>query len=192
MNPDTNPQEITSSNPLQAMQAGEQNICEIKRHPIGIFYVYFGVGLLIAVIAYVALVILPTLAGGQMTIWGYLILLVMSVLGVAFAFFTQIIYWGNRWIITSDSITQIEQTGLFAKQSSQLSLENIEDVSSIKNGIMAHIFNYGSLKAQTAGEHGKFMITYCPNPDSYARQILNAREQFLAKESSQHQSAPSA
>jgi hypothetical protein len=88
------------------------------------------------------------------------------------------LYWGNSWVVTTDSITQVNQTGLFTRQSSQLSLANLEDVTAEQNGILAHAFNYGLLKAETAGEHSKFSFYYCPNPNLYAQQILHAREQF--------------
>lgn len=55
---------------------------------------------------------------------------------------------------------------------------NLEDVTTEKTGIFPHMFNYGVLKCETAGERSKFMFSYCPNPDYYAQQILDARERF--------------
>jgi hypothetical protein len=113
---------------------------------------------------------------------GAVVLLVTAILGLGFAFISNIVYWGNRWVVTSDSITQVQQTSLFNKQSSQLSLENLEDVTSEQNGILTHMFNYGVIKAETAGERSKFMFRYCPNPNFYAQQILAARERFMQAE----------
>jgi hypothetical protein len=79
-------------------------------------------------------------------------------------------------VVTSDSLTQISQTSLFNRQSSQLALVNIEDVTAEQNGILAHMFNYGVIRVETAGERSKFVFTYCPNPNFYAQQILQARE----------------
>jgi hypothetical protein len=58
----------------------------------------------------------------------------------------------------------------------------LEDVTSEKNGILTHIFNYGVIKAETAGERSKFVFLYCPNPDFYAKQILATRERFMQSE----------
>src|SRR6202011_6093270 len=88
------------------------------------------------------------------------------------------IYWGNSWIVTSDSVTQVSQTSLFKRQSSQLSLIHLEDVTAEQNGVLAHMFNYGLLRVETAGERSKFTFTFCPNPNFYAREILAAREAF--------------
>lgn len=195
MNPDTNPHDIQPHNPLQAHQPGEQIVCEIKRHPFGVIVIYLGVGFVLALLTFLIVNVLPGLSTSSqegLNALGSMILIVTAVLGVGFAFVNQIVYWGNRWIVTSDSITQVQQTGLFSKQASQLSLENLEDVTAVKKGIMAHVLNYGTLNAETAGERSKFSITYCPNPEEYARKILNARELFMLKEDSrQHQADPS-
>lgn len=86
---------------------------------------------------------------------------------------------GNSWTLTNDSLTQVTQSNLFDRESSQLSLHNLEDISSEQNGFFPHLFNYGLIKAETAGEKSKFVFNFCPNPNFYARQILAARENFL-------------
>jgi hypothetical protein len=173
-------------NPLSAMQPGEQIIAEIKRHPIGILGVYFMVGFVLVILALFIFGLAPSIFSDadRNTILsvGAVILLVAAVLGLAFAFISNIVYWGNRWVVTSDSITQVQQTSLFNKQSSQLSLENLEDVTAEQNGILTHIFNYGVIKAETAGERSKFVFRFCPNPTFYAKQILSARERFMQTE----------
>jgi uncharacterized membrane protein YdbT with pleckstrin-like domain len=169
-------------NPLSVMQPGERTICEIKRHPIGLLSIYAVVGFMLLLLALVIFAIAPSLFSdtdrNQVMSIGAVVLLLAAVLGVTFAFISNIVYWGNRWIVTSDSITQVQQSSLFNKQHSQLSLANLEDVTVEKNGILPHLFNYGVIKAETAGERSKFTFPYCPNPDLYAQQILNARERF--------------
>ena len=163
------------------MQPGEQVICEIKRHPIGIIGIYIATGVLLVFLAVIAFVVIPHSSSSNraaMLVLAMLVFLVAAVLGLIFTFISSNIYWGNRWVLTSDSVTQISQTGLFDKQSSQLSLANLEDVTASQDGILAHLFNYGVIKVETAGERSKFMFPFCPNPNFYAQQILNAREQF--------------
>ncbi len=173
-------------NPLSTMQPGERVICEIKRHPIGILGIYAMVAFLLIVITVciygIAPRVLTDVDRNTVLSVGSVFLLVFAVLGLGFAFISNIVYWGNRWVVTSDSITQVQQTSLFNKQSSQLSLENLEDVTAEQNGILTHIFNYGVIKAETAGERSKFVFLYCPNPNFYAKQILNTRENFMQSE----------
>ncbi|HVX24348.1 MAG TPA: hypothetical protein VG992_03340 [Candidatus Saccharimonadales bacterium] len=169
-------------NPLSVMQPGEQMIAEIKRHPIGIFGVYIGVGILLTVAAVLAFVIAPmaitTMTRSQVNELGALIFVLFAAICAGFVWIFSTVYWGNSWVLTSDSLTQITQTSLFHKQSSQLSLGNLEDVTADQNGIVAHMLNYGVLRVETAGERSKFMFLYCPNPNYYAQQILTAREHF--------------
>lgn len=139
-------------------------------------------------------IVVPDTLGGSSSIINVisgLIFFVLTILSLAFVFISTIVYWGNNWIVTSDSLTQISQVGLFRKQSAQLSLESLEDVSAEKKGVLSYIFNYGTLRAETAGEREKFIFRYCPNPDMYARKLLEAREAF---EHSTHEgaTAPSA
>jgi hypothetical protein len=169
-------------NPLAVNQPGERTICEVKRHPIGILITYAAIAGMLLLLALIIFAVAPSVFGStnrnQVMSIGAVILLLSAGLGVGFAFISNIVYWGNRWVVTSDSITQVQQTALFNKQSSQLSLGNLEDVTVEQNGILTHMFNYGVIKAETAGERSKFTFRYCPNPNLYAQQILNAREQF--------------
>ncbi|MDB5164863.1 MAG: hypothetical protein JWL89_489 [Candidatus Saccharibacteria bacterium] len=170
-------------NPLAVMQPGEQELFQMKRHPIGIFGAYAVASLIIVLLAVIAFAIIPGAVSSntdasQLKMAGALIFLLLTFLIVTFVFIFNIVYWGNRWILTSDSITQVQQTSLFNKQSSQLSLANLEDVTVEQNGILTHIFNYGRIKAETAGERSKFVFVYAPNPNFYAQKILSAREVF--------------
>lgn len=164
------------------MRDGEQNICQIRRHPIGMVGMYLACGfvvLIIAILAYgVAPHILTNYSKSQVAEIGTLILLSVAVVMAAYLFIAHIVYWGNRWILTTDSLTQVQQHSLFDKQSSQLSLGNLEDVTALQNGILAHMFNFGVLRAETAGERSHFVFMFCPNPTHYAQEILRAREDF--------------
>jgi hypothetical protein len=170
-------------NPLESMQPGERVICEVKRHPIGIIGIYFSLAAAVVLVAVVGYGFVPQIltTSDPSRINGYvtLTLLVIAVLGGLFAYVAHIVYWGNRWIVTDDSVTQVIQNSLFSKQSSQLSMGNLEDITAEKNGIIQSLFNYGVLKCETAGaQKRKFHFVYCPNPDYYAKCILDAREKF--------------
>lgn len=164
------------------MQPGEQVICEVKRHPIGLLGTYIASGFILIVLALVAFVVLPHSSSSsdhtQVVAASGLVFVLLAALILVFVFIANKVYWGNHWVVTSDSITQISQTSLFSKQSAQLSLGNLEDVTSEQNGILAQLFNFGTIKAETAGERSKFVFPFCPNPNYYAQKILAAREVF--------------
>ncbi len=171
--------------PMVVLQPGEQIIAAVKRHPFGIVSMYFMATVGIAAAAAMVLLLLPKLteqyglSSGQIAVYVYgllsiVLILLLVILGIATS-----VYWQNEWVITTDSITQISQRGLFDRRVSQLSLENLEDVTVDQAGLIPHIFNFGTLKVETAGERSKFQFVYCPNPNEYARRILEVHEQFL-------------
>lgn len=164
------------------MKPGERNIFEATRHPIGMLGIYLTAGGLLVVMAAVAFWLVPSatknMSGNSVGTYAALAFAIMAVLIVGFVFASHYVYWSNRWILTDDSLTQVLQRSLFDRQSSQLSLGNLEDITVQQEGILPHMFNFGTLRAETAGERSKFVLTYCPNPNQYARQILEARENF--------------
>jgi hypothetical protein len=183
LNQDPKPNK-TELHPMVVLQPGERIICEIKRHPFGILSMYFSGGLAI-VIAIVLAALAPQIAE-SMSYSGDNIMMMATLgagivtIGVAcMLWIATTIYWQNRWIVTDDSITQIVQDGLFGRRVSQLSMENLEDVTVDQQGFLPSMFNFGTLKAETAGERSKFVFPMCPNPNAYARKILEVHEAFL-------------
>lgn len=190
MNPQNTPQPSGDQNPpnlhpLVVLRPGERVICEIKRHPFGIMTMYAS-GVLAILITALLAVFAPEIVGdygstdtGDLQSLALVGVGIVTVGIVAGLFLATTVYWQNRWIVTDDSITQITQNGLFGRRVSQLSLESLEDITVDQHGIVQSMFNFGTLHAETAGEKSKFVFIYCPNPNKYARQILQAHEMFL-------------
>ena len=74
-------------------------------------------------------------------------------------------------VVTGDSC--------LARKVSQLSLANVEDVTSEQKGIFSNLFSYGVLNIETAGEQTNFYFNYCPNPHRVAKIILHAKDDFM-------------
>lgn len=169
-------------NTLPVREPGEREILTVKRHPIGIIGVYAMCGTVLLVTAVLAFVMAPGVFGNDSTqqavLAGTLIFTIIALGCAVFAFIMTKVYWANSWTLTTDSLTQVNQPSLFRRQSSQLSLENLEDVTAEQNGVLPRILNYGVLKVETAATTGKFTFPFCPNPNYYAEQILKAREEF--------------
>lgn len=167
------------------MQQGEQVLFELKRHPVGILTIYVMTGLLLAVLAYAVFGLAPSVVSetnqNQVLTWGGLSFFFFTLLCLIFNWIVTVIYWGNRWILTDDSLTQIRQTGLFHKDTSGLGLISVEDVTVQQRGILPHLFNYGTVNVETAGHHGKFLFTYTPKPTYYAQKLLEAREKEIMR-----------
>ena len=163
---------IKRVNPLSVLQDKEDMVCEINRHPIGLFTMYTIGGGLLLLIAVLSFVLVPHLVAS------------LSVVGLAsffiigFLFLASRIYWDNYWVVTSDSISQMSRTSLFDKEACQLSFSHLEDVAAHQEGMWAHMFHYGTISAETAGATDKFTMNFCPDPTGYAQKILAAREKF--------------
>ncbi|MGH7240687.1 MAG: PH domain-containing protein [Candidatus Saccharimonadales bacterium] len=184
MNPETmpqSPQPQNIHNPLNVMSPGEKVICSIKRHPIGLIGVYLTAGTLLLLMV-VAVGLLPhfvTDLSSTDKLYAFLVAIALAALVGLFTWVAAIVYNGNAWIVTSDSITQVQQNGLFQKQTSQLSLGNLEDVTYEQNSLIQTIFGFGTLKVETAGERSKFQFPFCPHPQQCAIEIIQAHEDFM-------------
>jgi len=198
MNPQDTNQPVPQFDPhqrigdeLTVMQPGERVLFVIKRHPVGIVGIYLGTSLLLITIAVLVFGVVPAMFGGTGSSdtanqIGIAVFLVLFALSTGFAFISTHIYWGNRWIVTNDSITQVNQTSLFHRESSQLALHSIEDVTAEKSGVFSHVFDYGVIKAETAGERARFVFIYCPNPNYFAKRVLEAREAYDQQHRNKH------
>jgi hypothetical protein len=164
------------------LEAGENVLTIVHRSVIGLLGVY-----LVAIVAVVAIFSLlialspDTFNTDSPTISPMLsaIIIVGAVLLVLVLFTATYIYRQSRIMITDRSLVQILQKSLFIRKVSRLSMADVEDVSAEQRGILASIFAYGTLMVQTAGEKENFVFTFCPTPQRYADQIIEARQKFI-------------
>jgi len=156
----------------------------IRKHPFGIVIIYLLALLGIIFALGLAFLLLPPALSDTKT--AYSLATAFSIFAVVFAVvimvISTIIYKQSYLVITDKNITQVLQGGLFQRKISQLTMANVEDVTSEQRGIFASIFNFGILKIETAGEQANFHFSYCPRPSYYAKIILEAREKFTSKD----------
>lgn len=158
---------------------GEHIVLTVKRHIIGLIIIYLealvGVSAILALLFFVAPDILSD--GG----WVSAIIFFGIVILVIFLFVATYVYRQNRLLVTDKNLIQINQISLFIRKIARLSMSNVEDVSADQRGILATIFNYGTLLIQTAGERPNFEFKYCPTPNHYADIVLEARQAYAEK-----------
>jgi membrane protein YdbS with pleckstrin-like domain len=106
------------------------------------------------------------------------IIVAAAVLLVLILFTATYVYRQSRLLVTDKSLVQIMQKTLFIRKVSRLSMSNVEDVNEEQRGILASIFNYGTLTVQTAGTEDNFVFTLCPNPAKLADRIIEARQAY--------------
>lgn len=159
----------------------EHVICDIRRHPFGLIILYAASAFLLLFFVLAIVFFLPNLTSMSSSTYGaasIIFIVLLALLGISL-FIATAVYRESRLIVTNKDITQIIQYGLFNRKMSQLSLANVEDVTSDQDGIFPTYVNYGTLKVETAGEQANFHFIFCPNPGAVASAILEAREKFL-------------
>ncbi len=172
---------------MEKVDNDEVHIATVYRHPFGIMIIYVQVFFGLSAAAGLLFWLLPsagivnTEENPQVLTWLGVGILFIAAIMVLILLVATVIYRRNKLVITSKSITQIAQIGLFNRRVSQLAISNLEDATAIKKGIFQTFLDYGTLNVETAGEQNNFHFMYCPQPDKYAKYILEAREKFVEK-----------
>ena len=171
--------------------ANEVLIREVRKDPFGLFAIYFG-GAIATLTVFSLLVLggasanISSLAGSIgtsesnirpiMILTGFFLTIFSVVLTAVAAF----LYTNNVVIITSEKVTQQLYLSLFNKKISQLSIADVQDVTVKQQGILAHIFNYGTITIETAGEQANYNFTFTPEPYEVAKDLVGSHEADVA------------
>lgn len=172
---------------IEALTSEETLIADVRRHPFGLFLIYLQISVALGLSLILVFAFLPsvsdTLGISQSTVNALAAAfgLAAIVFGVIFVILATRIYRGNQLIVSDKNVTQVLQISLFNRKVSELSMSNIEDVTAQQSGIFPTLFNYGVLKIETAGEQNNFIFSYCPNPNAYAKAILDCKLEFISE-----------
>lgn len=178
---------------IEGIMTDEVKVADVRRHPFGLFLIYLqtivGLGLAFMLIFLLLPTFLDTTGISEAT--GNSVIALFSFLAVFFALIFLVlaarIYRANQLIVTDENVTQVLQIGLFKRKVSELSMHNVEDVTADQHGVMQTFLNYGTLTIETAGEQNNFTFVYCPNPNAYAKAILDARQLYFKRHSATNQ-----
>ncbi len=162
-------------------------VTEIRKHPLGLFAIiltgFIVAALAVAFASFIAVADLNKVfevsdAGGlKSALLAFsFIALVLTLIGTLIGVF---LYRSNVIYVTSEKIAQVLYTSLFNRKISQLSIGDVQDVTVTQKGILAHIFNYGVLVIETAGEQQNYTFTFVPDPYMRSKDIVGAHERNL-------------
>jgi uncharacterized membrane protein YdbT with pleckstrin-like domain len=172
--------------------SNEQLHMEVRKDPFGLFMIYFTGGLV--TLALFGIMVLGAASFDFTTITadsgvnessfravivaaGFF-LTVLSIVATAIGAF---LYRNNIVLITSEKIAQMLYISLFNRKISQLSIADVQDVTVKQKGIFAHIFDYGTLVIETAGEQSNYTFTFMPQPYETAKALVGAHEADVAR-----------
>lgn len=79
-------------------------------------------------------------------------LVLFAMMLLAAFFFVLMDYYLDMWIVTNERIIDVEQHGFFSRRISEIPLARVQDVTLEVHGVLHTLFNYGTIRIQTAGE----------------------------------------
>ncbi len=165
---------------------------EIRKDPFGLFMIYF-LGAAITALFFGLMVIGgasfnfdDSLSGSGVTSSSINSIIVaigffLSVLSVIATAIGAFLYKNNVVLITSEKIAQMLYVSLFNRKISQLSIADVQDVTVTQKGILAHIFNYGTLVIETSGEQSNYTFTFTPEPYETAKALVGSHERDVER-----------
>ncbi len=165
---------------LPGLLPDEKLIKLYRRHPITLFGLYMGVAITF-IIPLSAYLFIRGMLGDFFETEAGLTLFVLFVsvfllFALLFMFQQFLDHWLDVWILTNRRIINIEQTGLFTRVRAEVRLYRVQDVTSEIKGFMRHMFNYGMVFTQTAGERMRFTFEDIPEPKEASKLILQLAE----------------
>ncbi len=165
---------------LPGLLPDEKMVQLYRRHPITLFGLYLGivVTLIIPVSAYFLIrgINADFFATQGVIVLFVLFLSIFLLFSLLFMFQQFLDHWLDVWILTTRRIINIEQTGLFTRVRAEVRLYRVQDVTSEIKGFMRHMFNYGMVFTQTAGERMRFTFEDIPEPKEASKLILQLAE----------------
>lgn len=164
----------------------EKVYLEVRKHPVGLVLIYLG-GLIASLVIFGILVIgaaafdfsSVSTNGSSADSMRALVIGIgffMTVFTVVITAVAAYVYSRNVLIVTSDKIVQQLYFSLFNKQISQLSIADVQDSTVKQPGILSHIFNFGTVTIETAGEQRNYNFTYAPSPYDVSKALTTAHE----------------
>jgi hypothetical protein len=163
------------------LDPGEKVIVLIRKHWL-IFtlrVVMIFIAALLPLIAYSftppqALQSLAELVSGTAALFVYLLFILFLWL-LVFVDFTT--YFLDVWIVTNRRVIDVQQRTLFSRDTTTLMLEKIQDATVEVRGILATVFNFGTLVIHTAGENPDIVIRYAADPQTAKDKILECERE---------------
>lgn len=108
--------------------------------------------------------------GGIFSVISFLVTIILATI----CYLAVWMYNRNQMIVSNQRIFDKIQSSLFAYRMQSIELEHIEDLSYARVGILANIFNYGSVRFSTVGNEHTYELTFVHDPENQIKAIKKA------------------
>ena len=160
-----------------ALQPGEEVLAYCHRHWVYMWPNVIAV-ILIAIVPPALAITLAETQGveGAGRIVVYALAAAWAVFWGVRAYFTWYRFQHDVWIITNERLIDSFKKNWFHHALASAELIDIEDVSVSREGPLQTMFNYGSLRCQTAGAATNFNLAGIPDPAGILATLDSARD----------------
>ena len=100
----------------------------------------------------------------------------ITLLLILLTYANYFVYRANRIVITNERAIQWISTTIMSQKKQVINLESIEDISYSRDGILQHLFDYGTVKLSTVGDESTYTFAFSPNPDKKAEFLSDVVE----------------
>jgi uncharacterized membrane protein YdbT with pleckstrin-like domain len=139
----------------------------IHRHWFNIFLQYTGIGCTTTILIFVFSTLPQVAALSSDTLPPVFLSFILNTFLLFLSLYSFLIwvdYYFDVWIITNERIVNIEQKGFFNREVSELQFSRIQDVTSVVDGFIPTMLNFGDVYVQTAAEEKRFAFRQIPDP----------------------------
>lgn len=109
----------------------------------------------------------------------FILLIAISAAGLARISY---IWYNNVYVLTNQRMIDIDQQAVFSKHVAECPLEQIQDVRYEKSGIIASIFDIGTVIVDSGSISGHIELVDVRSPDAIKERIMNAQRHHIKKD----------
>lgn len=130
----------------------------------------------IAVLALAVFFLYPAFRFGHASVW-----IVAGVCGCAMLYLARLIVLRqlNFVLLTNRRVIDVDQSGLFAKQVTEVALENIQDIRYTTSGLLPSLFQVGTIVLQTVS--GRIDIGFVKQPHWLQDRIMQVQRSVVQR-----------
>ena len=128
--------------------------------------------------------IIVAVVGATLLIFGAsrvtsILLVVLTVIGLAYSFYFWFTWNNSDYIVTSQRVIKIDQGSLFNRMISEAEIHRIQEISTEIKGPVRTLLNFGVVRIKTASDDSKLDLDDVTNPYDVQQAIVQIQKQTL-------------
>lgn len=118
------------------------------------------------------------------TAYGAMIFIMFVLIFWTSFFFAWTKDYFDVWFVTNKHIIAVNQKEMLTREELFMELVRIQDVVFVKDGVLATMLGFGTLKVQSAGSNQEFVMEYVHDVEAFAHAIMDIRDEAQGKSQS--------